>query len=91
MGRAIEVEEPVAAETFKVIRHDVSCTYCGETFDLFSASWCSHKGGYRPSKRCSSCARCLCEHPSFRNPRLWADAPPVFRHRGFPQLFVLYL
>lgn len=78
-------------ETSEVTRHDVKCQYCSETFDLFGAVWCSHWPVSTQSKQCPSCARCLCDHPSYRESRMWMDAPLAFRKRGFPRLFVLYL
>jgi predicted amidophosphoribosyltransferase len=80
----------MAAEDSVVVRHDVNCPYCGEPFDLFSASWCSHSVGTQ-SKVCPRCVRCLCDHPSYGEPRMWMDAPLVFRKRGFSRLFLLYL
>jgi len=85
------MEASMAAESSEVVRHDVKCPYCSEVFDLFSASWCSHWPVGTQSKECSRCARCLCDHPSYGEPRMWMDAPLVFQKRGFPRLFLLYL
>lgn len=78
-------------ETLEVDRHDVKCPYCSETFELFGARWCSHWPVRRQSKRCPRCMRCLCDHPFYKDPRMWMDAPGAFRKRGFPRLFLLYL
>jgi hypothetical protein len=78
-------------ETLEVVRHDVKCPYCSEKFELFSAKWCSHWPVGAQSKQCPRCMRCLCRHPSYKNPRMWMDAPGAFRKRGFPRLFLLYL
>src|SRR5258706_15007527 len=71
-------EVSVAAELTEVVRHDVTCPYCGERFDLFGAPWCSHWPVGTQSKPCPRCARCLCEHPSYGDARMWMDAPPAF-------------
>lgn len=70
------------------IRHHVRCPSCAERFDLFAAEWC---GDARRSKRCPHCGRCACADPDYGEPRLWKDAPPVFRKHGFRRLFVRYL
>lgn len=80
---------PVARKPAAVV-HPVRCHYCRKSFDLFSAPWCSHAVPQQ-SKRCPHCARCLCEHPSYVEPRFWNDAPAVFRDRGFTRLFLFYL
>ena len=69
--------------------HLVVCPYCACPFDLFAARWCSHY--QEPSKRCSSCDRCLCEHPAYREPHFWKPAPVAFQRRGFTRLFLFYL
>jgi len=69
-------------------RHVVGCPYCAAQFDLFAARWCRD---VRRSKLCPTCARCLCSHPGYDEPRLWAEAPTGFHRHGFARLFVLYL
>ncbi len=69
--------------------HPVRCPYCAGSFDLFGAAWCRHQR--EPSKVCPLCGRCLCEHPSYQEPRFWKDAPLGFRRRGFQRLFLLYI
>jgi predicted amidophosphoribosyltransferase len=69
--------------------HSIQCPYCAHRFDLFSARWCPHLR--EPSKICPNCARCLCEHPAYRNPHYWSDAPLGFRRRGFQRLFLFYV
>lgn len=70
-------------------RHLVRCIYCRAEFDLFGATWCSHRN-HHPSKICPRCLMCLCQHPLYQDPRQWLDAPPAFQRQGFRQLFILY-
>lgn len=68
--------------------HIVRCPSCSEPFDLFDSVWCGHAN---PSKRCPHCGDCVCGDPGYEEPRLWKEAPPAFRKRGFQRLFVRYL
>jgi hypothetical protein len=70
--------------------HDVRCPVCAVRFDLFEASWCDH-AGRESSKICPHCRNCACRLAEYREPRLWKQAPPAFRKRGFRRLFVAYL
>lgn len=71
-------------------RHDVRCPGCAARFELFGARWCACEGGHR-SKVCGGCGQCACVQPSYRDPRMWAKAPPLFVREGFEKLFVAYL
>lgn len=71
-------------------RHIVRCPSCTGRFELFGANWCGCDGADR-SKVCPRCGVCACNSPGYRNPRLWARAPPVFRSHGFERLFIAYL
>ena len=68
----------------------VACPHCGRQFDLFAAVWCEHVDR-NPSKLCSHCQRCMCEHPAYDEPHFWKDAPTAFRTEGFDRLFLFYL
>ncbi len=70
------------------MNHHVRCPTCTEGFDLFAEPWCGHANR---SKRCPHCGQCACTDPDYLEPRLWKDAPPAFRKRGFQRLFVRYL
>ncbi|HYC22581.1 MAG TPA: hypothetical protein VEI94_07755 [Candidatus Bathyarchaeia archaeon] len=70
-------------------RHQISCPYCREEFDLFVAPWCGDQP--EPSKICPSCGRCLCKHPAYTQPAFWKQAPAAFERYGFRRLFLLYL
>lgn len=70
--------------------HPVRCPHCGHGFELFSARWCDCAERQR-SKRCEACERCACSSPDYRDPRLWARAPPAFVREGFERLFVAYV
>lgn len=70
--------------------HPVRCPHCEGTFELFAADWCACPRGPR-SKVCAGCARCACSRPEYRDPRLWAVAPPAFVREGFDRLFVAYV
>ena len=72
------------------VSHCVPCPLCQEEFDLFAATWCEHLEG-EPSKRCPHCRQCLCDHPAYREPNFWKDAPLAFRQQGFQRLFLFYL
>jgi hypothetical protein len=74
----------------KKAQHFVPCPFCSEEFDLFAAIWCIHLSE-EPSKVCPGCGHCMCEHPAYREPNFWRDAPPAFQQRGFQRLFLLYL
>ena len=69
--------------------HPVRCPFCESWFELFDARWCRHSG--TPSKECSECGRCLCQHPSYAEPRYWKPAPNGFQRAGFRRLHLLYL
>ena len=71
--------------------HLIRCVYCQQIFNLFAAPWCGHDDAPHPSKLCSHCGRCLCQHPSYVDPSFWKEAPPVFRENGFRKLFLLYI
>lgn len=70
--------------------HLVRCPYCGNQFELFSATWCAHRSD-KPSKLCPHCRRCMCEHPAYAEPRFWKEAPLGFQKQGFRQLFLYYV
>ncbi|MGD9762751.1 MAG: hypothetical protein AB7V27_03440 [Candidatus Binatia bacterium] len=70
--------------------HLIPCPLCQTEFDLFAAVWCPHIE-LEPSKICPSCAQCLCDHPAYREPNFWKEAPLVFRQHGFQRLFLYYL
>jgi hypothetical protein len=70
-------------------RHLVRCIYCRAEFDLFGATWCGHRN-HHPSKICPLCLMCLCQHPLYKDPRQWLEAPPAFLRHGFRQVFILY-
>lgn len=69
--------------------HPVVCAYCATTFDLFAASWCLD--AEEPSKLCPHCQRCMCQHPAYREPHFWKQAPLGFQRQGFERLFLYYL
>lgn len=68
--------------------HEIVCPRCARPFDLFAARWCTHP---ERSKLCPHCDCCACEHPAYREPRFWKEAPLGFKRRGFQRLFLYYL
>ena len=69
--------------------HPVVCAYCATTFDLFAAAWCLD--AEERSKVCPHCRRCMCQHPAYREPLFWKQAPLGFQRQGFERLFLYYL
>lgn len=91
--RAIELtrESPrLVAVIPSTTHHMVRCPSCRGRFELFGAAWCQCANAPQ-SKLCGACGECACAAPGYRNPRLWAQAPPLFNRQGFDRLFVAYL
>lgn len=90
MGRTVAREASRLVAVTRQKPHPVRCPHCAATFELFEAAWCACPARPR-SKVCRACGLCLCGRPEYRDPHLWATAPPAFVKEGFDWLFVAYL